>query len=284
MLAARRILTVAIWRFIANDGSAMAGYIAFAMLFAIFPFVILAVMVGSLLIGPEGSRATVASLVELLPPNLAGTMEPMLLDVVKVDRGSVLTLSALVAIWSSSNGIEAFRIAFDRAYGVANVRPWWLSRLIALGVVLLGMVTFIVLGIGILFGPLLIRLGEDFLGLKAPAAVDWLRYALGIATFVAFLWVLHRVLPPWRTAHLVWPGILASTLLWFAGAIGFSLFLAHAPSFTITYGALSGVIVTMLFFYLTGMVIIFGAEINASIARLAAARRGTECGGNSGSG
>ncbi|HEU0223625.1 MAG TPA: YihY/virulence factor BrkB family protein [Paracoccaceae bacterium] len=255
-------------RFNANDGSAMAGYIAFAMLLAMFPFVIVAVMVASLIIGLEQSRATIAALVELLPPNVADTIEPMLLDVVKVDRGSVLTLSALVAVWSSSSGVEAFRTAFDRAYEVEDPRPIWLSRLVAIAIVFLGTATFLVAGVGIVFGPLLFHLLGEVFGIVAPGSVTALRYTLGVIVFIFFLLVLHLVLPPWRRGRRLWPGVIVTALLWFAGAVAFSVYLRYAPSFTITYGTMAGVVVTMLFFYLTGAVIIYGAELNASLGRL----------------
>ena len=74
----------------------------------------------------------------------------------------------------------------------------------------------------------------------------------------------------------LWPGILASVVIWGAAATGLSIYLAFAPSYTVTYGTLAGVIVTLLFFYLTGVALIFGAEVNAVVnaKRLAADRRG----------
>lgn len=263
------VLRDAALRFTANDGSPMAGYIAFAVLLSMFPFVIVAVMVASLTVGLEQSRATIAALVELLPGNLAETIEPMLLDVVKVDRGSVLTVSAVVALWSASSGVEAFRTAFDRAYEVSDPRPLWLSRLIAIGLVLLGAVTFIVVSLAIVAGPLLVRLVEERLGVTLPGRVTPLRYGIGITVFVLFLVVLHRVLPARRPGRRLWPGVLLSTLLFMAGATGFSVYLANAPSLALTYGTMAGAVVTMLFFYVTGVVIIFGAEVNASLTRLA---------------
>ena len=78
--------------------------------------------------------------------------------------------------------------------------------------------------------------------------------------------ILNRFLPS-RAPNLryVLPGILVSTLLWMAGAFGFSIYLAYAPDYAVTYGAFAGVIVTLLFFYLTGAAVIFGAEVNAAL-------------------
>ncbi|MEM8740985.1 MAG: YihY/virulence factor BrkB family protein [Pseudomonadota bacterium] len=261
-----RALRGAVRAFIDHDGSALAGFIAFSLLLALFPFAIVAVMTASLVIGADESLSAVQTLVELLPAELTGTIEPALLGVISVDRGSVLTVSALIALWSASSGVEAFRTAFDRAYGVGEGRGWWRNRLQSLLIVLLGVVTFIIVGVAVLLGPLLIGFAERWLEGTVPGTVDALRYAAGIGAFLAFLFLLHRFLPP-HPPPMLWPGVLVTTLLFTAAATGFSLYLALAPSFALTYGAMAGVVVMMLFFYLTGIVIIFGAELNAGLAR-----------------
>jgi len=262
-----RLVSDATRHFLAHDGTALAGYIAFAMLLALFPFCIVAVMAASLVVGTDASLGAITRLVELLPPEFISTIEPVLLEVVGVNRGSVLTLSAAVALWSSSNGVEAFRTAFDRAYEVDDPRPWWLNRLQSLGLVVLGAITFILISLAIVVAPLGLSLAREYLQIETPGIVTLGRYVFGILIFLGFLYVMHRLLPSDRVTP-VWPGILATTLLFFIGATGFSLYLAYAPGFAVTYGALAGVVVSMLFFYLSGAVIIFGAEVNASLIRL----------------
>ena len=75
---------------------------------------------------------------------------------------------------------------------------------------------------------------------------------------------MHWILParPMHTKRL-WPGILVSLLIWIAAASALSVYVAFSPSYALTYGALAGVIVTLLFFYLSGLAIIFGAQVNA---------------------
>ncbi len=243
----------------------MAGYVAFSVLLAMFPFVVVAGSLAGLIVGQAQSVGAVTSLVELLPPGVAETIEPVLVEVAGANHGEALTLSALIALWSAASGVEAFRASFERAYGVKDPRPWWLSRLISIGIVLLGVVTFVVVGVAIVAAPLLILLTEDVLGRTVPGGSAFLRYGLGLGVFLVFLLSVHRFLPRWRAGRRLWPGILVTTVLWFAGATAFSVYLAYAPSFTVTYGTMAGVVVTMLFLYLTGVVIIFGAEINANL-------------------
>lgn len=253
-----------------DDAWALSGYIAFAVLLAFFPFLIFATALAGLLVGPEEGVRIVQLLFEMAPKDIADSLAPLLTDVLDKDRGGILTISALGAIWAASSGVEAFRTAFDRAYDVRRSRNFFLRRGLAIGFVFLGAVTFAILGIAIIVGPLLIRAAETTLAVKVPAAIGVARFALSLLALSVFLYALHRVLPsrPMRGLSL-WPGILISVGLWMAAATAFSVYLSYAPSYSVTYGGLAGVIITLLFFYITGAVIIFGAEVNAAAARLA---------------
>ena len=104
-------------------------------------------------------------------------------------------------------------------------------------------------------------------GEKIPLIADLVRYMPSVqALLYATLWFMHRTLPArpmgWKR---LWPGIVTSILIWGLLATAMSIYVALTPTYSVTYGALSGVIVTLLFFYLTGVAIIFGAEVNATI-------------------
>jgi membrane protein len=207
-----------------------------------------------------------AALFEGVPEHVARTLEPVLLEVIGQRRGGILTVSGLAAIWAASNGVEAVRIGLDRAYDVDDARHVALSRLIAIAVVLTGFAIFTVLSALIIFAPLAFVLIEQWTEIDIPVELDLLRYLLGMSVLAGSLWAMHRVLPsrPMRGLRL-WPGVFASVIIWSAAATGLSVYLAFAPSYAVTYGALAGVIVTLLFFYLTGAAIIFGAEVNAVV-------------------
>jgi membrane protein len=133
---------------------------------------------------------------------------------------------------------------------------------------------FAILAILIIGAPLALSLIERYLGFSAPFGVGLLRYLVGLSVFAAFLALLHMLLPSRRPPpQSILPGILVTVALWALGATGFSIYLSFAPSFSITYGAFAGVIVTLLFFYLTGAAIIFGAEVNAALIASRGERR-----------
>ncbi|MEL7464688.1 MAG: YihY/virulence factor BrkB family protein [Pseudomonadota bacterium] len=275
--AAVRVARSAYRRFNRDDGTAMAGYIAYTVFLSLFPFAIFMSALAGVLIGPDNTQAIIDELFNLAPQHIAQTIAPVLEDVIGKSRGGVLTFSALAALWIASNAVEAVRIAFDRAYDSEQPANFFLRRAIAIGFVFLAGVTFAALGFIIILAPLALRLAEQYTGFQAPIGTDALRYLFGLIVFAIFMLILNRWLPSRALkSRFVIPGILVSTALWMLCAFGFSVYLAYAPDYAVTYGAFAGVIVTLLFFYLTGAAVIFGAEVNAAL--LAMRRRKAERG------
>ncbi|MEL6476751.1 MAG: YihY/virulence factor BrkB family protein [Pseudomonadota bacterium] len=261
-------------RFNADEGTVIAGYIAYAAMLAGMPFLIFAVSMGALLIGAEGADQAVEALFQSVPSHVAQTLEPVLREVIGGRSGGIATLSLLGTVWAASNGVEAIRIALDRAYDVRAARSFVLRRVVAVVFVFVGFFTFAVLAVLIIFAPLIFRLLDYYAGIEVHGAANIVRYLVGAGVLLAFLWASHRLLPSRNMAGFrLLPGIVVSVLLWGLIASAMSVYLAHAPSYTLTYGALAGVIVTLLFFYLTAIVLIFGGEVNAELnaAKLAAA-------------
>ncbi len=269
-----RVLWVATDRFNRNDGSAMAGFIAFSGLLSLFPFLIFAATLTGIMVGSDQSESIIEALFEIAPQHVAQTLEPVVVEVLSEQSERVLTLSALFAIWVASNAVEAFRIAFDRAYAVPDPRGFIHNRALAIGLVFVGAFVAALLGVSILFSPLILRFLQQVQLVPVPAVAGYLTYVFGVLVFVVFLLVMHRMLPGRRlkTSRL-WPGVLVTTVLWVAFASAFSIYLSYTPSYTVTYGTLAGVIITLMFFYLTGATIIFGAEVNAALNQLRVADR-----------
>lgn len=253
-------------RFDKNDGAAMAGFIAFSAFLSMFPFAIFLSALAGILIGPTESQAIFEALFKLAPEHISETLAPVLNEVIGRDRGGVLTISGLGAVWVASNAVEAIRMAFDRAYHVETPRGFIRRRATALAFVVLAGFTFMVMGVLIIGAPLAIRLAESYTGFERPFGIGVLRYIFSLVGFWAFLYMLHRWLPSQapKSRHVL-AGIAVTTLLWIGVASGFSVYLAFAPDYTLTYGAFAGVIVTLLFFYITGAILILGAEVNAAL-------------------
>ncbi|MDH3666961.1 MAG: YihY/virulence factor BrkB family protein, partial [Paracoccaceae bacterium] len=141
-----------------------------------------------------------------------------------------------------------------------------LSRVFSIAIVLIGFAVFVLLAVLIIFAPLVFALIEQWTTIRIPIQADLIRYLIAMFLLGTALWAMHRLLPSRPMAGLrLWPGVVASVLIWGAAATLLSVYLAFAPSYAVTYGTLAGVIVTLLFFYLTGLALIFGAEVNATI-------------------
>ena len=253
-------------RFNRDQGSVLAGYLAYAGMLSLLPFLVFATALAGFLVGPENSEAALEILFGGVPEHVALTLEPVVLEVLDHRRGGVLTVSALGSIWAASGGVEALRVGFDRAYAVTGARHLAVNRLYSIGFVLLGYAVFAALAILIILAPILFHVLEAATTIEVPAKADLVRYGVGFAILWLALWLIHRVLPSRRMAGLsLWPGILASVLLFGIIATGLSVYLAYAPSYSLTYGALAGVILTLLFFYFAGAAVVLGAQVNAVV-------------------
>ena len=261
---------MAVDRFTRNDGSAIAGYIAFSGLLSIFPFLIFAATLTGILLGNDRSEEIIKSLFQIAPEHIAQTIEPVVVEVLNKQSGEVLTLSALFAIWVASSAFDGFRIAFDRAYAVPDPRGFIENRAMAIALVFLGALVAALLGVTIVFSPLILRVAEHRAERADPAGLQLLHLrARGRWSSSASCSIMHRVLPGRRLKGFrLWPGVIVTTVLWVAMAVGFSIYLTYTPTYTVTYGTLAGVIITLMFFYFSGATIIYGAEVNAALNRI----------------
>lgn len=246
----------------------MAGYVAFTGLLSIFPFLIFATSLIGQVIGAHQTDRILEALFEIAPEHAARTLEPVISEVLVRQSRSLLTFSALFAIFVASNAVDSIRLAFDRAYTV-EPDSFLLNRVRAIAFVFLGAFVAALLGLSILLAPLLIRLATRFTHVQLPFLTGYLSYAFGLLVFLCFVYGMNRFLPGGGMGRTrIWPGVLLTGLLWIIAAGGFSVYLSFAPAYAVTYGTLAGVIITLMFFYITGLAIIFGAEFNAALNRL----------------
>jgi membrane protein len=265
-----RALWDALDRFNLNDGWVMSGSIAFSGLLSVFPFLIFAATLTGILVGGTRSTEIIDALFAIAPEHVALTLEPVVVEVLGKRSQGILTLSALFAIVVASNAVESFRIAFDRAYAVADPRGFFTNRALAIVMVFVGAIVAALLGLMIIFSPLLLAAAERFANREVPLVAGYLTYSLGVLVFAGFVLMMHMALPGRKISlRRIWPGVLVTTVIWLAAAGAFSVYLSFTPTYTVTYGTLAGVIITLMFFYLTGATIIYGAELNAALHRLA---------------
>jgi membrane protein len=272
------IRLLSIGRLLVSAGRAMvnslsfelAGHIAYTGLLSIFPFLIFLAALAGFLGTSAGGLASVESMLDLLPPDVAHTLAPVIHEVLDTRDGGLLTLGLLGALWVASNAIDALRIALNTAYDIDEQRPWWRIKLGSIGAIVAGGVVFLLLSVLVILGPLIWKglLWLFPLGEADRWAFSAVRYLLATLVLGTTLLALHRWLPGRCLAvRSLLPGVIVSTVLWLLAASLFSVYVAELGSYSATYGSLGGVIITLVFFYVSAVLFIFGAELNSALLR-----------------
>jgi membrane protein len=259
-----------------NDGSlTYAGHIAFMTLLSLFPFLIFLTTLAGEIGQTEAAREFITMLLSALPDEVSAAIRPAIEEVMSTRRTGLMTISILAALWATSSGIEALREALNKAYGVEETRPLWLLRLQSLAFTIIFSIGIILIMLVLVVGPVLWSYVAPLL--EVPWEWGWFYEALRYFVAVALLYLLVALLYRWLPSrHLprreILLGAAVTVVLWLALASLFSFYLKNLGRFSVTYGSLGGIVVTLLFFYFSALIFIFGAEINSARRRAEAAR------------
>jgi membrane protein len=253
-----------------TDGFIHAGNLAYLALMTLFPFFIVAAAILSLVGQSDETQRAVASFLHVLPPDVGDLLRKPISDVLAARTGSLLWLGGLVGLWTVGGFIETIRDIFHRAYGVKATTPFWKSRLgssfVIVASVVLALLSFLVQGI--------LTAAEQFIYRLVPFAQDiagWIglsRAVPGVVMFGALYMLFYSVTPSkYRDSTCPkWPGALFTAIWWVSATALLPFVLSHLGGYDLTYGGLAGVVVMLLFFYLIGIGIVFGAHLNAALA------------------
>jgi membrane protein len=240
---------------------------AFYFLLGLFPALLfLVALLGYL---PEDLfPALLAELSTIAPAELIALIRGQLNQITAGEAGGLLTVGIIGAVWSSSVAMVAIIDALNRAYDIDEWRPWWKRRLLAV-VLTVASAVFILLSFAlVLVGPNAVAFVAQWLRLEPAVVIVWaiLRWPLLVGCIVFGIDLVYHFAPN-RRAIWTWltPGALFATVLWVAISFGFKYYVANFGDYTATYGAIGGAIVTMLWFYLSGLAILIGAEVNGVI-------------------
>jgi membrane protein len=255
------------WRDIRQeDAVGRAAELAFYFTLALFPMLIFLLSLISFIEGADeiilGWFATV------MPPEAMSVVETWVGSVFRNRSGGLLSFGLIFSLWVASNGVGALMDALNRAYEVEEGRPFWKAQLVALGLtftlclLVMGgvfIITFSEKPAGWIAG--ILKLG-DFFG------VLWMAfsYLVGFAMLVLGMGIIYYVAPNVQQRwQWIVPGLIFAVIAFLIVSFGFTLYLRFAPSYNITYGSLGAFIVLMVWFYLTGLIMCIGGEINAEI-------------------
>ncbi len=265
-----------VWRELSEDevterGAALAYY----FLFALFPALLFLTALLGLLPLPGLMGQLIEYADQTLPGDAASIVQRTLEEIQAGARGGLLSVGALAALWAGSNGMASIMTALNVAYDVEDARPWWKRRGLAI-VLTVGLALFILAALVLLvFGPLIGEAVAGLLGLGAVFGVAWSVLSVPVVmgcVLLGFALVYYLAPAAQQSWRWVTPGSAVALVLWLAMSVGLRVYVERFANYTATYGSIGGVILLMLWLYLTGVVLLVGAEINAEIEHAAAER------------
>jgi membrane protein len=262
-----------------DRGTLTAAGMAFYWFLSIFPAMLAFVgMLGVFNVAQD----TVNRITTRVGNALPGGAGKVLTDAIsgRNSGGSLLAalLGVALALWSASSGMVGMQLGLDVAYDVKDDRKFVKKRLVAFELlaamlVLGGLATAL-----IVFGAPLGNNLRDNLPFGSAFVVLWtvLRWAVGLAALAGLFATIYYLSPNRDTPKWVWvsPGGILAAAIWLVASLGFSIYVSSFGKYAQTYGSLAGVVVLLLWLYLTGMAVVLGGELNAELERQSAARKG----------
>lgn len=261
----------AVYALYADSGFAMAGAVAYSFVLSLFPFCIFVGAVAGYFGGEAFAKQGVAQLFEIAPAPVAEALAPEVMAVMGRSRFGLLTVGALIALFFATSAIESLRAALNNAYRQKESRSYFRCLLESSLFVILSAIGVLVLTWGVVVGP---ELAARF----KPASLLWLADSSWIAVIVRFAIVVTAIGSQLLAYHLwlaagdrrlneVWPGVLLSMVLWVLAARLFGSWLTFSD-YSRFYAGLTQIMSALVFFQVSAIIVILGAELNRGLIEL----------------
>jgi membrane protein len=259
------------WReAIDDDVLGLAAQLSYYFFLALFPAILFLLALASFFPLSDTTDDVGRLLGPFVSPQVLELIQEQMRRLAHNENGGLLTFGVAAALWSSSAALVSIVGAINRAYDIEEGRPWWRVRLVAIGltfgVALLVLVAFAL----VLVGPTVAeRLGRAT-GWGAPFEWTWLvlQWPLVFALVTTGIGLIYYFGPD-ADQDWAWitPGAVAATMLWLLVSLLFKLYIANFTDYEASYGTVGSVIVVLLWFYVSGIALLAGAELNAEIER-----------------
>ena len=254
----------------AHDLFDRAASLSYYFLFALFPALLFLTSIVGLLPWPKLVDQLIGYLARVLPADAGSLLTRTVAEVIDGARGSLVSLGVLGALWAASSGMVSISNALNVAFEVRDTRRWWRHRLEAMGLTIGFSLLTVVAMLLFVFGE---RIGDEVargLGVGPAFTRAWNigRWpALTLCALVGIM-LVYQLAPAarqhWRR---VTPGAIFALVGWLLASYALRLYVRYVGNYNATYGSIGGVIVLMLWFYLSSLALLVGAEINSQIRR-----------------
>lgn len=250
-------------KFLENNTPILAAAQAYYYLLAIVPLLILMLSILPYLqIDPDQAIDFMGS---MIPDETMSIFKEQIISLVDSPKGGLLTVGIIGTLWSASSGVMAFIKSANLAYDVEETRSFIKVRLLSI-ILTLGMIIAIAVALILpVFGDLIIQGINEALQLPEQSVLlfQFLRWAIGILVMTGILMALYHFAPnkSYPFKHIL-PGAMITAILWQVISLAFSFYVSNFGNYSATYGSLGGIIILLLWFFLTGLILMIGAEIN----------------------
>ena len=253
--------------FSADNCLGLAAQLAYYLLLALVPAIVFLVALTSFF-PPRLIAQMMTSVNTFAPPEMAEIIRTQMQSIASGSHAGLLTFGFGMALWSSSAAIVAVTDALNRAYDIEEGRPWWKVRLIAIALTV-ALAAFLIVSFALVVaGPTLAEWIAARVGFGPVFEWSWkiLQWPVVFALVSVALAFLNYFGPD-ADQDWAWvsPGAVVATGLWLVASLAFKFYVANFANYNKTYGSLGGIIVLMLWFYMSGVAILVGAEMNAEI-------------------
>jgi membrane protein len=253
-------------RFREDDVPSLGAQLTYYLILAFFPFLIFLISIIGL--ANISAEDMIREFTRVLPSDSGTTVRSIISEITLSSNGALLSFGMLATIWAASNGVNAIIKGLNKAYDEVENRPFWKVRGLSV------LATF-VLALVIIISMLMLVFGKGI----GEYLFQWMNYPDGflfiwsivklaipiVALFIVFM-LLYRVTP---NRKLTWrgviPGSIFTTIGWIVTSLLFSFYVNEFGNYTKTYGSLGGIIVLLIWLYLSSIIIILGGEINATL-------------------
>ncbi|HLL51154.1 MAG TPA: YihY/virulence factor BrkB family protein [Thermomicrobiales bacterium] len=262
------VIREAIKDFLADDMMTYAAALAYRILLALFPFIIfLLTLFGALGLSNFFDWLLTQARVAL-PGTAFQLVEQVIGEISGQPRGGVLSFSILFALWAASTAVRSIMNALNVAYDVKESRPAWKLYPLSL-IYTIGLAVLLIAAAGfMLLGPNAMQWLAGQIGLSQAVATLWtiLRWPVAVLLLLLTVAVIYKVAPnidqPFK---FLTPGAAIAVLTWILASLGFSYYVGNFANYGATYGSLGGIVILLFYFFISAAVLLFGAEINATI-------------------
>lgn len=253
-----------VYRIGKDDASGLSAQLSYYFMLSLFPMLLFLL---SIVPAVGVKQSTIRDIIkDHVPPAYASQVADIIGDIMGNASGSILSVGLILALWSASNGMTALMNSFNVAYDVEDSRNFIVSKLLSvlftLAMIIVMPVALVLPTFGqqigdLLFGPL--GLGE-----QVKWVFDTIRFVLPVIVVLIAFMVLYTLAPNVKIKLMsVIPGAIFATVVFLAGSYLFGIYISNFSNYSRTYGSIAGIIILMLWLYITGFIIIIGAEINA---------------------